>query len=167
VTEAVLPAQELIVAAQSLIAHVEGTSVHLAEMAASRHLYGPGWQAITDLGQLIPAPAYAAALRLQRELTAAADDWLDPADLLILPTCGDPVPDLSSTGNATLQALFTFLGMPAITLPAGRARDGLPRGIQVVARRGADLRLLRAAAWMQEELGYPVSFPLAATDEEP
>lgn len=166
VTEAVLPGQELIVAAQSLIVHVEGASVHLREMTASRHLYGPGWQAITDLGQLIPAPAYAAALHLQRELAAAAGDWLGPADLLILPTCGDPVPDQSSTGNPTLQGLFTFLGMPAITLPAGHAPDGLPRGIQVVARRGGDLRLLRAAVWMQEELGYPGWFPLAATDEE-
>lgn len=166
VTEVVLPAMELIVAAHSLIVYVEGASVHLREMAASRHLYGPGWQATTDVGQLIPAPAYAAALGLQRELAAAADDWLGPADLLILPTCGDPVPDLSSTGNATLQALFTFLGMPAMTLPAGHGPDGLPRGIQVAARRGADLRLLRAAAWMQEVLGYPVSFPPTASDEE-
>ena len=161
VREAELPGLDLIVAAQNIIVHAEGTSVHLPEMIVSRHLYGPRWQAMTDLGQLIPAPAYAAALHLQRELADAVGNWLGPADLLILPTCGDQVPDLSSTGDPGLQALFTFLHMPAISLPAGRGRDGLPRGIQLVAWRGADSHLLRAAAWIQEVLGYPVVFPPA------
>jgi Asp-tRNA(Asn)/Glu-tRNA(Gln) amidotransferase A subunit family amidase len=161
VSQARLPADlGLIIAAQNLMVHAEGASVHLAQMRASRGQYGPGWQATTDLGQLIPAPAYGAARHVQRRLRREVDDWLGPDDLLILPACGDPVPDLSSTGNPELQALFTFLGLPAITLPTGFGPDGLPRGTQVVAARHADHHLLAVAAWLQQALEYPVTFPL-------
>ncbi|HEU4751796.1 MAG TPA: amidase family protein [Armatimonadota bacterium] len=41
---------------------------------------------------------------------------------------------------------WTHAGMPAITLPAGRAASGLPLGLQCVARAGMDEQLLRWAA---------------------
>ncbi|MFC4784068.1 amidase [Nocardioides sp. MAHUQ-72] len=41
---------------------------------------------------------------------------------------------------------ITVTGCPAISVPAGRTRDGLPVGIQVVAPHGAEWRLLEVAA---------------------
>ncbi len=41
--------------------------------------------------------------------------------------------------------LITVTGCPAISVPAGRTRDGLPVGVQLVAPHGADLRLLEVA----------------------
>ena len=41
---------------------------------------------------------------------------------------------------------WTHAGMPAVTLPAGRASNGLPLGIQLVARFGEDEKLL---AWAE------------------
>jgi len=41
---------------------------------------------------------------------------------------------------------ITVTGCPAISVPAGRTRDGLPVGIQIVAPHGADRRLLEVAA---------------------
>jgi amidase len=40
---------------------------------------------------------------------------------------------------------ITVTGCPAISVPAGTTRDGLPVGVQLVARHGADLRLLEIA----------------------
>ncbi|WP_127480741.1 amidase [Nocardioides pantholopis] len=45
---------------------------------------------------------------------------------------------------------ITVTGCPAIALPAGRTRDGLPVGIQVVAPHGADRRLLEIAAAFED-----------------
>ena len=41
---------------------------------------------------------------------------------------------------------FNLAGLPAIVVPAGRTAAGLPVGLQLVARRLDDARLLRAAA---------------------
>jgi amidase len=46
--------------------------------------------------------------------------------------------------------LVTVTGCPAISLPAGRTRSGLPVGIQVVAPHGADRRLLEIAAAFED-----------------
>jgi len=41
---------------------------------------------------------------------------------------------------------FAMMGMPAISVPCGFTRDGLPVGLQIVGRRLADATVLRAAA---------------------
>jgi Asp-tRNA(Asn)/Glu-tRNA(Gln) amidotransferase A subunit family amidase len=44
--------------------------------------------------------------------------------------------------------IWTYLGTPAVTLPLLRSEAGLPLGVQLVARRGNDARLLRTARWL-------------------
>jgi len=41
---------------------------------------------------------------------------------------------------------FAMMGLPAISVPCGFTRDGLPVGLQIVGRRLADATVLRAAA---------------------
>jgi aspartyl-tRNA(Asn)/glutamyl-tRNA(Gln) amidotransferase subunit A len=41
---------------------------------------------------------------------------------------------------------FAMMGVPAISVPCGFTRDGLPVGLQIVGRRLADATVLRAAA---------------------
>jgi amidase len=41
---------------------------------------------------------------------------------------------------------ITVTGLPAISVPCGFTRDGLPVGLQLVGRRGRDAEVLRAAA---------------------
>lgn len=155
-----LPADlALIAAAQSVITHAEAASVHFPEVRANGQHYEPGMRAIAELGQLIPAPAYAVALRLRKRFSAAVDAWLSPTDLLILPTVGEPVPDVTTTGNPALQAIFTFLGLPAVALPTGFSADGMPRSTQIVGARHQDRYLLAAAGWMQQVLDFPAKFP--------
>jgi Asp-tRNA(Asn)/Glu-tRNA(Gln) amidotransferase A subunit family amidase len=48
------------------------------------------------------------------------------------------------------NALWTYLGMPCISLPLLKA-DGLPVGVQLVGTRGHDADLLRAANWLMQE----------------
>ena len=45
---------------------------------------------------------------------------------------------------------FNLSGNPAVSLPAGFHSDGLPVGIQLVAKRGADVLLCRAAALYEQ-----------------
>ena len=40
--------------------------------------------------------------------------------------------------------------MPAVTIPVLQAENGLPMGVQIVARRDGDARLLRTARWLYD-----------------
>ena len=48
------------------------------------------------------------------------------------------------------NALWTYLGMPCISLPLLEVA-GLPVGVQLTGARGDDAGLLRAAAWLMRE----------------
>jgi Asp-tRNA(Asn)/Glu-tRNA(Gln) amidotransferase A subunit family amidase len=52
------------------------------------------------------------------------------------------------TGNPIFNGLWTFCGVPAITLPLLQGRTGLPLGVQLIGRYGEDARLLRTARWL-------------------
>ena len=82
--------------------------------------------------------------RLTERLAAAgADCWLAPA-------APGPAPEgLESTGDVAMNLPWTHAGLPVVSLPAGTA-DGLPLGVQVVGRFGADEYLLDWCAGLEE-----------------
>jgi Asp-tRNA(Asn)/Glu-tRNA(Gln) amidotransferase A subunit family amidase len=47
---------------------------------------------------------------------------------------------------------FNALGWPALALPAGSGRDGLPLSLQVIGLPGRDALVLRAAAALEGTL---------------
>ena len=57
--------------------------------------------------------------------------------------------------------LFTPLGIPALSLPAGFTSSGLPIGAQLLARAGDDNVLLRVALAIEQALDIPSTDPLA------
>ena len=68
------------------------------------------------------------------------------ADILLCPSTIDTAPLLgTATGNPIMSRAFNILGLPSLSIPYRIADNGLPLGVQVVARRGADLSLLSFA----------------------
>ena len=101
--------------------------------------------------------------RAYRQLTALAETarlFFESYDVLLLPTSQvPPFPadqeypaDINGKPMATYldwmrsAYLITVTGCPAVSVPGGRTRDGLPVGVQLVAPHGADRRLLEVAA---------------------
>ncbi len=69
------------------------------------------------------------------------------------PAATGPAPrGLDSTGDAVMSLPWSYAGLPAMSLPAGCAPDGLPLGLQCVGAAGADERLLGLAAVLERVL---------------
>jgi Asp-tRNA(Asn)/Glu-tRNA(Gln) amidotransferase A subunit family amidase len=78
-------------------------------------------------------------------------------DLWICPAATGPAPSgLSFTGDSNMNLPWTHAGMPAITLPAGRAQNGLPLGMQLIAPFEADEQLMAWARLVMERVPEPV-----------
>ena len=71
---------------------------------------------------------------------------------ILVPAAAGPAPaGLPSTGDPRMNAPWTALGTPAISVPMG-THDGLPLGLQITADRGEDSRLLDIAAYVERAL---------------
>lgn len=83
----------------------------------------------------------------------ALEDAFEHFDVLMTPaTFGSAPRGLESTGDPRLCTLWSYCGLPAISLPLLRDDAGLPIGVQLVGRYGDDARLLRTARWLVEHV---------------
>ncbi|WP_426960186.1 amidase family protein [Muricoccus radiodurans] len=94
------------------------------------------------------AADYLDALRLRRELTAALDGVMQGADLLLTAISLDVAPVAAVGAEPTawpLQASpFNVTGHPAMSVPAGFGRGGMPLAVQIVGRPFDEETVLRA-----------------------
>jgi amidase len=52
-----------------------------------------------------------------------------------------------------------LLGAPAVSLPAGFGKNGLPLGLQIVGAYREDYRMLRVAKWIEGVLMVDMGIP--------
>ena len=149
----------------AIVTILESEGAHLfAELVArypdrtSDHL-----KSLVKNGKAISAPDYLAAKALQEQRRLALGHEMKDFDaLLTLPAFGEAPRGLHFTGDAEYCAPWTFVGAPAVTLPAGFGKHGLPLGIQVVGDYRNDLRVLRAAKWVETILAFDPGLPTLA-----
>ncbi|HSR55005.1 MAG TPA: amidase family protein, partial [Alphaproteobacteria bacterium] len=107
-------------------------------------------------GTKMPYVAYAAALETCREMRGRLPALFGERDALLVPCVPGAAPiGLDSTGDPAFQGFWTALHVPSITLPTYRTADGLPVGVQLVARPREDRALLAAARWAMAQLEEP------------
>jgi Asp-tRNA(Asn)/Glu-tRNA(Gln) amidotransferase A subunit family amidase len=107
---------------------------------------------LIERGRGHSAVSYMAAQAGIRQLNDALESVFDEYDAILTPAAPGEAPALESTGNPIFCSTWSLLGTPAISLPLLASENGLPIGVQLVARRGNDARLLRTARWLVKTL---------------
>jgi Asp-tRNA(Asn)/Glu-tRNA(Gln) amidotransferase A subunit family amidase len=144
----------------------EGAAAHrrimLADIAHNlRHYYQRGADRLAqetrgaiEEGRGISAVDYLAAHDWRETLYAGLEEIFDRYDAIVTPAATGEAPvGFGSTGSAAFNVLWSFVGVPAVTLPLLTGANGMPIGVQLVGRRHADGRLLRTARWLVNTLG--------------
>jgi aspartyl-tRNA(Asn)/glutamyl-tRNA(Gln) amidotransferase subunit A len=126
---------------------------HDAVPGAHADRYEPATLADAEAARTLPAIEYLRGRRRLAEAQRRCAARTGGHDVLLCASapCAPVVidgPDKTTRMNA-LTKPFNGLGWPALSLPAGVDRDGLPLGLQIVGLPGSDAVVLRAAAALE------------------
>jgi aspartyl-tRNA(Asn)/glutamyl-tRNA(Gln) amidotransferase subunit A len=167
-----LPDQRQLSGASQLVLAVEAAAFHKRWMIERPQDYGPQVLMRLQNGLAIPGVSYLEALRWRGQALAAHRAAVAGVDAVIAPVSPVPAPTIaeSDVGNsqdaeAVIQRLTRFtrpinyLGLPALSIPCGFTRGGLPVGMQLVGRSFDETTLLRFGAAFQRATDFHEKVP--------
>jgi len=158
-----------------------GRMILLAEASAlmekyigNRDQFGSDVLALLDQGRLLPATDYVNAQRLRRMMQREFAALWSQVDCLFTPTTpmaaprigektaklGDHTEDVRLAATRLVRGI-NVLGLPALSMPCGPDRRGLPLGLQIVGRPFDESLVLRVAAALEDATEYHLAKPAA------
>jgi Asp-tRNA(Asn)/Glu-tRNA(Gln) amidotransferase A subunit family amidase len=109
-------------------------------------------------GLKIPAERYAETERYIADSRVRLTEIFKSTPVILTPAATGPAPlGLSTTGDPRMNAPWTALGTPAMSIPMPVA-SGLPLGLQLAADLGQDSRVLQAALLLQRRFNAAPKF---------
>jgi len=118
-----------------------------------RDRLGATLRAQLDEAATFDANAYDDARRTARRARRAMIELLADGEVLLSPSAPGAAPrGLGSTGLPTFNRLWTLMGTPCVNVPGFVDQDGLPLGVQIIARFGRDRFALAAAAFLEHAI---------------
>jgi Asp-tRNA(Asn)/Glu-tRNA(Gln) amidotransferase A subunit family amidase len=152
VTELVLPvALDGLVDDHPVVMAYEAVRALAWEWTTQRDQLSQTLQRVLAAGEATSAEDYDAVNARAARARAACDTLFARHDcdvLITAATTGEAPEGLGSTGDPRFARLWTLLGLPTVSVPGMTGPTGLPIGVQLVARHGADAELLACAAWL-------------------
>lgn len=134
------------------INHVELAFALQRELAQGAEQLSKPLKAQIEIGSKIPVVEYLIAKDRMAHVTFAFDDYFDRFDAILCPAAlGGAPKGFDTTGNPIMQTVWSYAGLPAISLPMLRLPNGLPLGVQAVGAYKNDARLLRSVRWLMRE----------------
>lgn len=153
IEEVSLPAFELFNACGQIIMRAESYAIHERDLQTRPRDYARYTYQRIAVGGLLSAADLTQAFRLRRELSNAVNaDLLKRCDALFTATALAPASRLDAfpadtpLGVSTHTIPFNVTGNPALSIPTGFAKNGLPVGMQIVGRPFDEPTVLRIGA---------------------
>jgi Asp-tRNA(Asn)/Glu-tRNA(Gln) amidotransferase A subunit family amidase len=139
--------------AQNLEMFYEGARFHEGRLKEFGDRFDPAVAELVREGLQIPAERYKEIKGFVDDSRVRFAEIFKLTPVILTPAATGPAPlGLSTTGDARMNAPWTVLGTPAISIPMP-VGDGLPLGLQLTADLGQDSRVLQAALLVHHRLG--------------
>ena len=144
----------------------DGAAVHRDRLKEHPEMFGEDIRRRLEDGAKTTSTEYILARRTQTEVRKRCEQFFESYDLLLTPTTPIPAPTIEGhdaveqAGRLTrFTAPFNLAGLPALSIPCGFTKEGLPVGLQIVARAWADAKVLNAGYAFEQATDWHRSSP--------
>jgi aspartyl-tRNA(Asn)/glutamyl-tRNA(Gln) amidotransferase subunit A len=135
--------------ANKLMTQSDGAAVHRDRLKEHPELFGDDIRRRLEDGINTPLTEYILARRTQTEIRKRLELFFETYDFLITPTTPIAAPTIEGH-DAVEQAArltrftapFNLAGLPALSVPCGFTKEGLPIGLQIVSRAWGESKVL-------------------------
>ena len=156
----------------AVVMSAEATAYHEPTLRAMAGAYGDDVRTRLERGMFLTAADYLAGLRGLRLIEHRWADVFTRLDALVMPTTqiaapliedepeAAPAASLAMSVQLTRQTNpFNVSGLPAVSVPCGFTRAGLPVGLQIVGGSRMEGLVLRIAAAYEDAAGWAARRP--------
>ena len=137
--------------ANTLMTQADGAAVHRERISQRPEVFGDDVRQRLQTGAGFSSTEYILARRIQTETRRRFEHLFADYDVLLTPTTPIAAPLIEGTDAieqsrrlTRFTSTFNLAGLPALSLPCGFTRSGLPIGLQIASKAWAEERVLRA-----------------------
>jgi len=152
--------------ANGIMTQADAAAYHRERLAEHPEWFGDDVRRRLETGRDTSTVDYQAAAQTQIDMRRRLSLLLQDFDVILLPSTAMTAPPINE-GDAVeharrltrFTAPFNLVGLPAISIPCGFNRQGLPIGLQLVAEAWKEAQLLRAARSYERETEWASRHP--------
>lgn len=153
--------------ANGLMVTADAAAFHAERLRTQPGKFGADVLQRLKSGAALPLNDYIQARRIQTQMRRQFAEFFEVYDILLMPTTPVVAPPIEGPNAVELARLltrytapFNLTGLPAISLPCGFTAQGLPVGLQMVAKPWAEAQLLRAAYAYEQATDWHAAEPV-------
>lgn len=153
--------------ANKITVQADGAAVHRERLKEHPEWFGEDVRRRLEEGAKTSSTEYILARRTQAEVRKRCELFFESYDFLLTPTTPIAAPPIEGqdaveqAGRLTrFTAPFNLTGLPALSVPCGFTSEGLPIGLQIVARAWGDAKALNAGHAYEQAAGWQGKFPV-------
>jgi aspartyl-tRNA(Asn)/glutamyl-tRNA(Gln) amidotransferase subunit A len=147
--------------ANKIMVQADGAAVHRDRLKEHPDWFGEDIRRRLEEGAKTSSTEYVLARRTQAEVQKRCELFFESTDFLLIPTTPIAAPTIAGhdaveqAGRLTrFTAPFNLAGLPAVSVPCGFTKEGLPIGLQIVSRAWGDAKVLNAAYAFEQATGW-------------
>jgi aspartyl-tRNA(Asn)/glutamyl-tRNA(Gln) amidotransferase subunit A len=165
VAEVTIPHADIAKQANNIIWGAEGFAYHRDDLRARWETYGRFTRTMLARGAFFSGPDYVQANRFRAYFKKAVAAAMAGVDVLVTPTSHTPAEKIAQMDmqrrllGPSFTGQWNLIGLPALAVPCGFSRLGLPISMQVVGKPFAEAAVLSVGDAYQQRTDWHVRVP--------